>query len=95
MNDRTKAIARYNAHVEELKSAVPADRLLIFRVDQGWAPLCAFLGVPQPDTEFPNLNDRAEIKKTIQGVIKGMYVTLAGYAVVVALAIYGVYRFLL
>lgn len=95
MNDRTKAIARYNAHVEELKSAVPADRLLIFRVDQGWAPLCAFLGVPQPDTQFPNLNDRAEIKKTIQGVIKGMYVTLAGYAVVVALAIYGVYRFLL
>ncbi len=94
MTDRAKAIARYNAHVDEVKAAVPADRLLIFKVDQSWAPLCAFLGAPQPDTEFPNLNDRAAIKKTIRGVIKGMYVTLAGYAVVVALLVYGVYRFL-
>ena len=53
MTDKAKAIARYNAHVDEVKAAVPADKLLIFRVDQGWAPLCAFLGVPQPAGDFP------------------------------------------
>ena len=46
-------------------------------------------------TEFPNLNDRAHIKKVIQGVINGMYVTLAGYAAVAALLLYGAYRLLL
>jgi hypothetical protein len=94
MTDKAKAIARYKAHVDEVKAAVPADKLLVFKVDQGWAPLCAFLGVPQPQTEFPNLNDRAQIKKVIQGVINGMYVTLAGYAAVAALLLYGAYRLL-
>jgi hypothetical protein len=94
MADKAKAIARYNAYVDEVKAAVPADKLLVFKVDQGWAPLCAFLGVPQPETEFPNLNDRAQIKKVIQGVINGMYITLAGYAAVAALLLYGVYRLL-
>ena len=75
MTDKAKAIARYKAYVDEVKAAVPADKLLVFKVDQGWASLCAFLGVPQPQTEFPNLNDRAQIKKVIQGVINGMYVT--------------------
>src|SRR5579872_2372141 len=47
MSDKAKAIARYEAHVEEVKAAVPADRLLIFKVDEGWAPLCRFLGLPE------------------------------------------------
>jgi hypothetical protein len=94
MTDKAKAIARYHAYVDEVKAAVPVDKLLVFKVDQGWAPLCAFLGVPQPETEFPNLNDRAHVKKAIQGVINGMYITLAGYAALVALLLYGAYRLL-
>jgi hypothetical protein len=95
MSDKAKAIAHYNAYVDEVKAAVPAGKLLVFKVDQGWAPLCAFLGVPQPATKFPNMNDRAAIKKTIGDVIKGMYVVLAGYAVAAAVVIYGLYRLLL
>ncbi len=95
MNDKAKAIARYNAYVGEVKAAVPADKLLIFRVDQGWAPLCAFLGVPQPAGDFPNVNDRAQFKKTLGGIIKGMYVTVAAYVVGAAALLYGAYRFLL
>ena len=94
MTDKAKAIARYNAYVDEVKAAVPADKLLVFKVDQGWAPLCAFLGVPRPETEFPNLNDRAQIKKAIHGIINGAYITLAGYAAVAALLLYGAYRLL-
>jgi Sulfotransferase domain len=93
--DKAKAIARYNAHIDEVKAAVPADKLLIFSVDQGWAPLCAFLGVPQPAGNFPDVNHRAEFKKTVGDVIKGMYVTVAAYAAGALALLYGAYRFLL
>lgn len=79
MNDKAKAVARYNAYVEEVKTSVPADRLLIFTVTDGWGPLCRFLGVPEPQEPFPNLNDRAQIKQAIRGLIRGCYVTLAVY----------------
>ena len=44
--DKDKAIQHFNAHVEQVKATVPADKLLIFEVSQGWDPLCKFLGVP-------------------------------------------------
>lgn len=94
MADKAKAIARYNAHVDEVKAAVPPNKLLIFQVSQGWAPLCAFLGVEQPKTDFPNLNDRASIKKTIRDVMKGAYMTLAVYIMAAALLLYVAYRLL-
>ena len=40
---------------------IPADRLLIFEVKQGWGPLCELLGLPEPDESFPRTNDRAEL----------------------------------
>ncbi|HYW03337.1 MAG TPA: sulfotransferase [Gammaproteobacteria bacterium] len=84
MEDRDQAIARYRQHVEEVKTAVPEDRLLVYSVDQGWDPLCAFLGVPRPETPFPNVNDRAAIKQTIREMTRGAYGILAAAAVVVA-----------
>ena len=44
--NKEKAIEIYNKHVEEVKKVVPADRLLVFSVQEGWAPLCRFLDVP-------------------------------------------------
>ena len=94
MSDKAKAIARYSAYVDEVRAEVPPDKLLIFEVTQGWDPLCAFLGVEKPKTPFPNLNDRASIKKTIQGVMAGAYVTLAIYVAIAAVLLYGAYRLL-
>lgn len=94
MNDREQAISRYNAHTEEVKQAVPVDKLLVFSVDQGWEPLCEFLGVPVPAEPFPNLNDRASIKKTIRNMIQASYLMLAGYVAAAALAGFIVYRLL-
>ena len=37
-----------------VRAEVPADRLLVYEVTQGWEPLCAFLGVPVPDEPFPS-----------------------------------------
>jgi hypothetical protein len=86
MPDRAKATAFYEQHVAEVKAAVPADRLLVYSVDQGWAPLCAFLGVAVPNTPFPNVNDRVEFQKIRRGVAKGAYVMLGIGAAVLAAA---------
>jgi len=50
----------YLEHIEEVKRIVPADRLLVYNVKQGWAPLCAFLKVPVPNEPFPRANDTAQ-----------------------------------
>lgn len=63
MDDKVAAINRYNAHVAEVKSKVPADQLLIFSVDQGWKPLCDFLGVAIPKIDFPRANDKTVVKR--------------------------------
>jgi len=50
----------FNAHNEAVKALIPPERLLVYQVKEGWEPLCAFLGVPVPDEEFPRTNDRGE-----------------------------------
>ena len=50
----------FSAHIEAVKAAVPADRLLIYQVTEGWGPLCDFLNVPTPSEPFPCRNDRQE-----------------------------------
>jgi len=76
MVDKAKAVARYNAYIEEVKAAVPSEQLLVFKVTDGWGPLCRFIGVPEPLEPFPRLNDRESIKKVIRDIIKGSYITL-------------------
>lgn len=56
MDDRNHAMAVFEAHTEEVKRTIPADRLLVYNVAEGWQPLCDFLGVPVPATEFPRTN---------------------------------------
>jgi hypothetical protein len=89
MNDRIKAIAYYEQHAESIKSAVPSDRLLIFSADQGWEPLCGFLGVPSPAGAFPEANDRAFFKKNIAAMTMAAYVILAFAALAAGAALYG------
>ena len=94
MEDRAKAVAHYKQHIEDVRAAVPPEKLLIFTVTEGWGPLCKFLGLPVPATPFPNVNDREEVKKIIRDITKGAYVILGGCAVVVAALIYAAVRFL-
>jgi hypothetical protein len=57
---RAEMIATYEAHNAEVRAGVPADRLLVFDVAQGWEPLCRFLDVDMPAHPFPNMNDREQ-----------------------------------
>lgn len=45
-------------HHEEVRRTVPAERLLVWEVGEGWGPLCEFLEVPVPDEPLPHANDR-------------------------------------
>jgi len=94
MPDRAKATAFYNQHIEEVKAAVPPERLLIFSADQGWAPLCRFLGVAIPNTPFPNMNDRAEFQNIKKGISRGAYAILGVGTVLAAAVVYGIARLL-
>lgn len=67
--DRRQSIAVYQAHLEEVRRTVPAERLLVFDVKDGWEPLCRFLGQPVPeDVPFPRLNDRLFFRRVIRGL---------------------------
>ncbi len=64
--DRHHAIEVFERHNEEVKRHVPPERLLVYQVSRGWAPLCEFLGVDAPDMPFPHLNDSKEFKARIR-----------------------------
>ena len=56
------AMERYNA---EVQATVPADRLLVWTVADGWEPLCEFLEVPVPDMPFPRVNDSRQFAQRV------------------------------
>jgi hypothetical protein len=47
-----------HAHNDAVKAAIPAERLLVWDVTEGWEPLCTFLDVPVPGEPLPHANDR-------------------------------------
>jgi hypothetical protein len=64
-DDKEFALDVYNRHNEDVKSKVPADKLLVYEIKQGWEPLCEFLEVPVPDTDMPHLNDATSFRAMV------------------------------
>jgi hypothetical protein len=60
MHDRDHVISVYRAHNAKVRETIPADRLLVYEVAQGWKPLCDFLGLPVPAEAMPKVNSREE-----------------------------------
>jgi hypothetical protein len=63
--DRDYAIGVFNRHNDEVRSRVPADRLRVHEIKDGWEPLAEMLGVPVPETPFPRLNDKESFAKMV------------------------------
>jgi hypothetical protein len=61
-HDRAFMTDFFRRHTEAVTAGVPKDRLLVFDVADGWAPLCPFLGVPVPETPFPRENSRQQFQ---------------------------------
>lgn len=64
LDDRAYMTSAFTRHIEQVQAAFPADRLLTYRVADGWAPLCAFLGRPVPEQPFPRDNSSADFRRT-------------------------------
>ncbi|MCG5218412.1 sulfotransferase family protein [Streptosporangium sp. KLBMP 9127] len=64
--DRAYLTKVFNDHVEAVKQAIPAERLLVFNVKEGWEPLCRFLDVPVPGEPFPRVNDSADFNRLVR-----------------------------
>jgi hypothetical protein len=60
--DREHVISVLRAHEADVIATVPREQLLVFDVAQGWEPLCTFLGVPVPPTQFPRTNSTEEFR---------------------------------
>jgi hypothetical protein len=71
--DRDSAIAAYRRNNEKVRDAIPADRLLVFKVAEGWGPLCRFLEVPEPDAPFPRSHPRDEFWAHFGGDLHNPY----------------------
>ena len=65
-DDKIAAIKAFEKRTREVKSAIAADRLLVFDISDGWEPLCGFLGVPVPEQPFPRSNDQEAFWKLVK-----------------------------
>lgn len=55
--------AMYDDRIAAINAYVPADRLVVWNLGvDGWDPLVDALGVPAPDTAFPDLHDTNEFR---------------------------------
>lgn len=54
---------------QRVRRRVPQERLLVFDVREGWAPLCEFLDVEVPDIPFPHLNEAREMQRRLLGLV--------------------------
>jgi hypothetical protein len=62
--DEETAVEIFERHTENVRAALPADRLLVFQATDGWGPLCEFLGVEAPvDEPYPHLNDTETLQR--------------------------------
>ena len=84
--DKDHAIEVFNRHNQEVQRRVPQEQLLIYEVKEGWGPLCAFLGVEEPDKPFPHLNDAAEMRRRELGMRAFALAVPAALVLVVGIA---------
>lgn len=66
INNREHMIDIYNKHNQEVIDSIAPERLLVFEATQGWLPLCNFLQVDVPDTDYPRSNSKEDFAKMVK-----------------------------
>lgn len=69
--DKAHAKMVWERHIESVKAHVPPEKLLVYDVREGWAPLCKFLGVEEPAEPLPHLNKKENFKEMLPKLMKG------------------------
>ncbi|KAI1749881.1 hypothetical protein F4782DRAFT_549322 [Xylaria castorea] len=57
----------YDRFFQKLRDNVPPEKLLEYKMNSGWEPLCKFLDKDIPDVPFPISNDRKEHAENVEG----------------------------
>ncbi len=65
--DDDAALDAYRRNNAAVRAEVPPEKLLVFDPGAGWAPLCAFLDVPVPDTPYPHVNKKEHFGAPMTG----------------------------
>jgi len=60
--DEAAAKAAYLAYNDHVRATAPAHRLVEWRPEDGWGPLCRALGLEVPHRPFPHTNTTAEAR---------------------------------
>ena len=81
-SDRESTKLVYYEHIESVKKIIPADKLLIYNVEEGWEPLCEFLDVDVPDIPFPKVNNTAEMLRNFAIIKMLPYVFILSIATI-------------
>lgn len=55
-------------HYDHVRSIVPKENLLEFQPQEGWEPLCEFLGKEIPEEPFPHINDSDSLVKFMRHI---------------------------
>ncbi len=84
MQDRDHMVNFFENRNAEIIDTIDADRLLVYRIEQGWQPLCEFLDIPVPETEFPRVNSRQETKALLANLMAASGEQLSNEAMTVA-----------
>jgi len=66
--------ALFEAWTERVQRDIPAERLLIWKPQDGWEPLCEFLEVEVPGEPLPQVNDMSAF---IDGITTGCIQTIS------------------
>ncbi|KAI7371820.1 hypothetical protein KC354_g316 [Hortaea werneckii] len=67
---RVRSRRAYRHHYRDVREFVPRERLLEFRLQEGWGPLCEFLGREVPDVPFPHLNEKESNRLAFETIAK-------------------------
>ncbi|HTB06834.1 MAG TPA: sulfotransferase [Bacteroidia bacterium] len=68
LTDKAAVIKKFTDHNEEVLRVVPKEKLLVFKAQDGWEPLCKFLNVPVPATPYPKSNTKAEFIQNVKSM---------------------------
>ncbi|KAL8847471.1 MAG: hypothetical protein Q9221_007497 [Calogaya cf. arnoldii] len=81
---QNNARRKYREHYEMVRRLTPPSRLLNFKLEDGWEPLCAFLGRPIPDIDFPRVNESEALGEKIRLIaVRGIKNTIRAYAMTI------------
>jgi len=65
IEDKDHVIRVFKRNIEEVKSNVHKDRLIVHEISNGWEPLCTALNVATPSAPFPLTNTTADFQANL------------------------------